>query len=251
MPSWLDQVAGAASLVRDTAREIPGVRWVEAQTQAVERTLLRAAKRHMAELEAGESTADIELELADSQSPATSEQPRFEPDIATPTLAERMRSLLKRSMDNTPDDSRRTLHLALVEELVPDEARILSALADGSAYAMVHIAEPGFSSFQRRVLENVSSVGRAAGVALPDRTHLYVAHLRRLGLVESGPEDSSINDEYEILLTDPLVRTTTSGLGKGPLGARIVRRTVRISVLGTELWEATQTVRGPQMPASP
>ncbi len=151
-----------------------------------------------------------------------------------------MRALLTRSMHDTPTESRRTLHDVLVGELVPDEARILSALSDGSSYPLVHITRPGTGSYQKLVLENASSVGRAAGVALPDRVHLYVSHLRRLGLVEAGPEDRSLKDEYDILLTEPNLRATIAAIGKGPRGARIIRRTVRISDLGRELWEAAR-----------
>jgi Abortive infection alpha len=125
----------------------------------------------------------------------------------------------------------------LVGELVPDEARILSALSDGSIYALVHIAEPGIGGYRHRVLENASSVGRAAGVSLPEYVHLYVSHLLRIGLVESGPEDHSLKDEYDILLSEPKLRATIAARGKGPRGVRIMRRTVRISDLGRELWE--------------
>ena len=140
-------------------------------------------------------------------------------------------------MRNTPETSRRLLHEGLIAELVPDEARILSALSDGSTYALVHIAQRGIGGYGDRILENASSVGRAAGVALPEYVHLYVSHLRRAGLVESGPEDPSLKDEYDILLTEPNLLATIASVGKGPLGARIIRRTVRISDLGRELWE--------------
>ena len=105
----------------------------------------------------------------------------------------------------------------------------------------MHIAEPGIGSYQKLVLENASSVGRAAGVALPDRVHLYVSHLRGLGLVESRPEDHSLKDQYDILLTEPKLRETIASIGKSPRGARIIRRTVRISDLGRELWEAARS----------
>ena len=152
-----------------------------------------------------------------------------------------MEALLTQSMHDSPTESRRTLHEVLVSQLVPDEARILSALSDGSRYPLVHIAEPGVGSYQKTVLENASSVGRAAGVALPDRVHLYVSHLRRLGLVESGPEDHSLKDDYDILLTEPKLRAAIAATAKGPRGARVIRRTVRISDLGRELWEAARS----------
>lgn len=163
------------------------------------------------------------------------------PDFSAPKLEEKISALLARSTHDTPSESRRRLHEVLVGELVPDEARILSALSDGSSYPLVHITRPGVSSYQKLVVENASSVGRAAGVALPDRVHLYVSHLRRLGLVEAGPEDHSLKDEYDILLTEPNLRATIDAMGKGPRSARIIRRTVRMSDLGRELWEAARS----------
>jgi hypothetical protein len=170
----------------------------------------------------------------------TPEQAFANPGAALRSIGDTMQALLRRSMDDTPDVSRRLLHASLMRELIPDEARILSALSDGSTYPMVHIAEPGIGTFQKRLLENASSVGRAAGVALPHRTNIYISHLRRLGLVESGPEDTSVRDEYEILLTEPLVRSVITSIGKGPLQARIIKRIIKISDLGLELWHAAQ-----------
>ncbi|MEA2169314.1 MAG: hypothetical protein QOF76_2614 [Solirubrobacteraceae bacterium] len=210
---------GVARGVLGVGRRLPGLDRLEAETGALGHRALKDLKRRLDALE----------------------PPRRAPEqLQLPAPPEAMQSLLRRSMDDSPSDSRRILHQALLRELVPDEARILAALADGSAYPLVHVAEPGIGAYQKRVLENASSVGRAAGVALPDRTHIYLAHLRRLGLVETRDEDRGIRDEYEILLTDQLVRSTVDRIARGPRPARIIRRVVRISDLGQELWDATQ-----------
>jgi hypothetical protein len=238
VPGSLVEALGFATReIRSAVRVIPGVRLIEAQAEAGERFLLRQLKRHL---------DAVDPPRLSPPPPASAPAAPANGRTATGVLAEpsavneRMRALLSRSVHDTPAESRQTLHEVLVGELVPDEARILSALSDGTVYAMVHIAESGLVGKQTRVLENASIVGRAAGVALPDRVHLYVSHLRRLGLVESGPEDPSLRDEYDILLTDPKLRATIAAIGKGPLGARILRRTVRISDLGRELWDAAQ-----------
>jgi hypothetical protein len=93
----------------------------------------------------------------------------------------------------------------------------------------------------RTVLANASTVGRAAGVQLPEATAAYVTHLRVLGLVEEGPADDALAVRYDILLGDPEVRgAEEQARGEGRLGARTVRRTVRLSALGRELWDACQ-----------
>jgi len=237
----LDAVAAALGAVtreiRRAARAIPGVTLIEAQASAGQRFVLREIKRGLDQLDARRLTSEPPRPML--VAPPDGSNPR--PDVSAPTVEEKMSALLSRSMHDTPNESRRTLHEVLVGELVPDEARILSALSDGSSYPLVHIAGPGVGSYQKLVLENASSVGRAAGVALPDRVHLYVSHLRRLGLVEVGPEDHSLKDEYDILLTEPNLRALIAAIGKGPRGARIIRRTVRMSDLGRELWEAASS----------
>jgi Abortive infection alpha len=233
----------ATSEVRKAVRAMPGVGLLEAGAGAGERLVLRGIRRRL-------DAADPLLLERGTPAPAGAAPPpqtRQGAPLGGLMVDERMRALLSYSVRSTPAESRRSLHETLVCELVPDEARILSALSDGSRYAMVHIARPGVGSNQRRVLENASRVGRAAGVALPDRVPLYLSHLRRLGLVESGPEDRTLRDEYGILLTEPPVRATIASIGKGPLGARIIRRTVHISDLGRELWEATQAPRDPDI----
>jgi len=226
--------------MRGAVRALPGVGPVEAKAEAGERYVRTEIKQRLDGADPPRVGPPSALH-ATAASARTS--PRPAPEHKRP-IDETMRALLTTSMRTTPEESRVILYEALVGELVPDEARILSALSDGSTYAMVHILEPGFGASQKRVLENASSVGRAAGVALPEYVHLYVSHLHRLGLVESGPEDHSLKDEYDILLTEPKLRATIASIGNGPLGARIIRRTVRISDLGRELWDAAHSPRG-------
>ena len=252
-PNELDAVVAAVGAVtreiRRAARGIPGVGLVEAQASAGQRFVLRGIKRGLDQLDPRRLTSEPSrptlVAAPDELNPT--------PDGSSQTVEEKMSALLMRSTHDTPSDSRRTLYEVLVGELVPDEARILSALSDGSSYPLVHIAGPGVGSYQKLVLENASSVGRAAGVALPDRVHLYVSHLRRLGLVEVGPEDHSLKDEYDILLTEPNLRALIAATGKGPRSARIIRRTVRMSDLGRELWEAARSPQdaGADVPDAP
>ena len=215
-------------------RKIPGIGLIESQARAGERYLLRQVKHRLDLVGPPRALPPAPPALVPGDDPSP---PAEAEDSA---LAEELRELLSRSVRESPAESRRTLHAALLGELVPDEARILSALSDGAVYPLIHVAGPGFVGTQERLLENASSVGRAAGVALPERVPLYVSHLRRLGLVDSGPEDPSLRDEYEVLLTDPRLRATLASHGKGPRGARIIRRTVRLSDLGRELWAAAQ-----------
>jgi hypothetical protein len=154
-----------------------------------------------------------------------------------PPPTEVMERLLKRSIAQTPNDGERNLVEMLVRELVPDEARILAALADGTAYALIDLVGRSGPDRGQTLLANICSVGRAAGVVLPSRTPTYVAHLLTLDLARRGPELRSLHEEYEILLTEPAVMKLR---GHGMRPARVVKGTLRISELGETLWKATR-----------
>ncbi len=47
-------------------------------------------------------------------------------------------------------------------------------------------------------------------------------------------------DDYEMLLTDAAVNMAIAKARRGIRSARVIRRTVRISELGQELWEAAK-----------
>lgn len=202
------------------ARRLPGMGAYERALGAAERRLLR----------------QLEERLTAVGEPAG---PAHEPDTASALLA----GLLRRSVELSQAEAREHEYLSVLKQLAPDEARILAALGDGTAYAAVEIQEPGLpGTSSRAVLENASSVGRAAGVSLLERVPDYVAHLRALGLATVGEETSAVGDEeYEILLTEPVVRAAQESAGEGSrLPARVVRRTLTASPYGRELWEACQ-----------
>ncbi|MGH3648895.1 MAG: Abi-alpha family protein, partial [Micromonosporaceae bacterium] len=147
-------------------------------------------------------------------------------------------ALMDRSLEQTRTEARYLLYVRTLAELVPDEARILAALADGTSYPVIDVvARNAVGQAKGHLIRDVSSVGRAAGVALPGEAHSYVSHLRRLGLVERHAEDPAFTDRYDLLMTEEAVRRAQQDgrLGRG-LTAKPVRGTLRISPLGADLW---------------
>ena len=209
--------------VERSVAQTPLVGQILARLADAERVVIRAIKAHLAEI--------------DPPDPEPTDSSADEP--ATPTDV--MRDLLDRSMYTRPDDSRTALYLSLLEDLLPDEARILAALSDGSAYPVIDIAEPLLGTSTALVLTNASTVGRAAGATLPHHTPLYVTRLVLAGLAVVGPEGgNAMYDEYEMLLTDATVNMAIAKARRGIRSARVIRRTLRISDLGQELWEAAK-----------
>lgn len=117
-----------------------------------------------------------------------------------------MAELLLRSIEQTRQRAREYRYLTILRQLLPDEARILSALADGSTYPLLHVGCRTDVTGARRLLSNASTVGRAAGVAVPAQVPRYLSRLLHLDLVEIGEPDPALPVQYDICLTDELAR---------------------------------------------
>jgi hypothetical protein len=207
----------------DTVRSLPGGQSAVSIVADVERELVSVIRRH----------------LEDIDTPELVEAPAVEEDD-DPSPERVLRELMTRSMYDRPAESAAALHLALLGALLPDEARIFAAVSDGSRYPVVHVAEAGVGAPNDYLVRNASTVGRAAGVALPNKTPVYLVRMLALGLVTIGPEDVGMRDDYEMLLTDAAVHAAIAAGGRGLRNPRVVRRTVGISGLGHEVWEAAK-----------
>jgi hypothetical protein len=202
-----------AAAVAKTGLKVAG--WVEESALQLLRAQLEGTAKAPAELEAAQPTPKA-------------------------TLDEKMRSLLDRALDQSTGGGQSELFHRLIDQLVPDEARILSALSDGSTAPLVTIRTrmptggPG-----KVVLANASLVGRTANVALPHMTPSYITHLLTLGLVEQGAEDPAMKEDYEILMAESYILKAIKAATRVPLPARIDKRTVQITALGRSLWEAS------------
>jgi hypothetical protein len=153
-----------------------------------------------------------------------------------------MAELLRQSTEFDRERSREYVFTSIIRQLVPDEARILAALSDGTSYALVHVTgRASLGGPQRIMLRNASSVGRAAGVTLPDLVPDYVTRLEHLGLVQVGPEDPALSVQYDILLTEDRVRVAEDEVRTvHKLTPRFARRTLRLSTLGRQFWDAAR-----------
>lgn len=152
-----------------------------------------------------------------------------------------MSDLLAKSLDQNAASSQRDYYVALLRQLLPDEARIIAALADGTPAPSVSVHR---RSNGEVLLDNACLVGRTAAVTLPSKTRKYVNHLLRLGLVELGPEDEDNTVGYELVLADREVRPALKEGAMGKVPAKVVRRTVVLSQHGRDLWEATRPDAG-------
>jgi len=159
-------------------------------------------------------------------------------------LDSKMRRLLDRAIEQSTSSGRQELFHKILDQIVPDEARIIGALSDGSVSPLLHVYQRTRAGLVGEVvLENMSLIGKTANLALPHLTPTYVSHLLSLGLLESGPEDQSLKADYEILAADTAVLRAIKKASRGPLPARVEKYTLRLSGLGLELWSAASNAR--------
>lgn len=231
------QLAGwAARTGFALGRKLPGVETAERSVRQVERQLLTELRRRLDEVDDPYHAA-LTAASAMSRPAAVEATVTLVParDNHAEPLRAAMAELLNHSIGFGRERAREYFYAVILRQLTPDEARILSALSDGSPFPAVDVVErTGLGGNGRVVLRNASTVGKAAGVSLPDQVPGYVTRLIGLGLVDLDEEVPSLETQYEILLTDETVRDAEQHVRR----AKFVRRTIHVSRLGAQFWQA-------------
>lgn len=207
-------------------QRLPGAGFAAERLQSIERGILQQLKRRMDRLEPSSPVSVLAVAMRSVASNG------FNPPSS-------LQDLLARSSEQGRDEAQAAFFDQVIASLLPDHARILSALSDGSSYPLIHVlAASRIGLTAEPMVECVSNVGRNAGVQWPDATHVYLAQLRAHGVIETGPEDPDRRVQYEMLETEQVVRDSLSRLHKAGMKGHIVRRTVMLSALGRSMWEA-------------
>lgn len=220
------------------ARQLPGARTLEREAQRFQTVAMSEARRLLQLPQAVPSVVRAANPLS-SEERRTLEYIRGADPGAAP-LRSAMGELLERSVEATRADSRDYLYGTIISQLVPDEARILAALADGTTFAAVDVvAKHVGRATQRTVLANASSVAATAGIAHARSSSTYLNRLHSFGLVEFGPPKDELDAEYDQLAIDDAVQDARVRIERGKLGSvRIVRKSVALSSLGRDFWTA-------------
>lgn len=240
-----EELPGVFGMVSRFVRNLPGAEFAEEQLHTVERRVLRELKQRL------DGIDERRLPTPANYSPApiiTADEGGHSVQVVQQSgLGQHPGELLAELMDRAMDQDRAQAQLYLfamiLSELVPDEARILGALSDGDSHPLLHLGIGGPIGTPRVVAENFSTVGKAGRVKLLEFTPAYIAHLRNLDLLETGPEDKEFEIKYQILESDRATNEAAAELGKGSgpaMGIKYIRRVIRISPLGKELWETCQ-----------
>lgn len=225
-----DNGFSAGALANRLLKRLPGGSFAQEQLERIEQRVLSELKQRLDKVERS-ATVSVLAFSVESESRTRKQGPHAPGEL--------LRELLEIAGEQTRAQAEQAYHLAVLKSLVPDEARILSALADAPPAAMVHLmAGSRLGGASHPVLQHLSNLGRTAGVQLVELTPVYIRRLRDWGLLSTGPEDEALKVKYEILENDGEVRRAVERLRKNGQRETFLRRTLTLSELGRALWAA-------------
>ena len=171
------------------------------------------------------------------------------PDATLETPKAMLAQLLEQSHSVDTDAARLRLYRYTLSRLLPDQVAMLALLADCGIAPLCNVAAGRLPAGPASVtvLANATSLGRDAGVLLRAHVPLYVTAMLDLGVMETGPEEERLAEQYELLLADTQVRQSMERVrGELKLYPRLQRYSVRLSAYGAALWRDC----GPDAPSA-
>ena len=151
-------------------------------------------------------------------------------------LRRRGYELLERSAELAEQGESHPAYARILEQLSPDEARILRLLATGGPQAAVDIRtwrplDVGAST----MAPGLTMIGQNAGVRHPERVPAYLSNLYRLGLIWFSRDKLSDPAPYQVLEAQPDVIDAVRATGR----SRIVRRSIHLTPFGGHFCQRT------------
>jgi hypothetical protein len=186
---------------------------------------------------AGEGIVRTALSLGEAapvEVPRPSGSDYSDREEARASLRDRGAELLRKSADVHFDEESHPAYENILEDLAPDEARILRLLAAKGPQAAVDV-RAGLPLASQLVAPGLSMIGAEAGCRYPDRVHRYLNNLNRLGLVWFSRETLEDPLRYQVLEAQPEVIEARREAGR--LG-RTVRRTIHLTPFGADFCQA-------------
>lgn len=159
---------------------------------------------------------------------------------ATPARLKRKgEALLARSADLDVDTDVHPAFDAILDELAPDEARVLRTLGTAGPQPVIDIEARGRVRNRRgtSLARNVGRLGPDSGCRHPERMDSYIDNLDRLGLVRSTTDTVGDGSQYEVLAVQPAAIAATAEAERIGGRARVVKRSVALTAFGAEFFE--------------
>jgi abortive infection alpha-like protein len=147
-----------------------------------------------------------------------------------PTLRERGESLLERSRDVWSDEEPHPAYVRILDDLAPDEARILVHMLRGGPQPSVDVRTGGPLGLVSSTLvaSGLTMIGARAGVRYADEVPAYLNNLFRLGLIWFSSEQVEDPMDYQVLEAQPDVLEAMHSVRF----AKLVRRSIHLTPFG-------------------
>ncbi|MCW2755789.1 MAG: hypothetical protein JWQ32_3200 [Marmoricola sp.] len=149
-----------------------------------------------------------------------------------PSLRERGEELLRRSRDVWSDDVAHPAYGRILDEVAPDEARILLLLLRGGPQPSVDVRTGGpVGMVSSNLLSaGLTMIGPRAGVRYLDEVPAYLNNLFRLGLIWFSREQLEDPLEYQVVEAQPDVLAAMHSVRF----AKVVRRSIHLTPFGID-----------------
>jgi hypothetical protein len=162
-------------------------------------------------------------------------RPEPDPDRDTAeSLRDRGTALLERAAE--VDRGGTAIHPGfdrIIDQLAPDEARILKLLGNDGPQPIVYIhraAPMGLGA--REIARRLSLIGREAGCLRPELLPAYIDNLVRLGLIAIRRDPVADEQAYEVVEAQPEVIEALRSVSGTLFRGQISRRSVHLSDFG-------------------
>lgn len=211
----------AASLIRDVTSYVGALGEVARQVSGgvpVATALMRAGES----LGGAERREPIAAPVVDGR--VTASRPQ--------SLRERGNDLLAKSRDVWSQDDRHPAFDRILDELAPDEARILVMLLRNGPQPSVDVRTGGPIGVvsSQLIAPGLNMVGPRAGLRYLEQVPSYLNNLFRLGLVWFSREPVHDHMEYQVLEAQPDVLAALHSVKF----AKVVRRSIHLTPFGEE-----------------
>lgn len=157
-------------------------------------------------------------------------------EITPRSLRERGADLLERSRDVWATEDGHPAFARMLEELAPDEARILLLLLRGGPQPSIDVRTGGPVGMvsSQLIAPGLSMIGMRAGVRRADHVPAYLNNLFRLGLIWFSKEPLARHEEYQVVEAQPDVLAALHSVKF----AKVVRRSIHLTPFGEEFCRA-------------
>ncbi len=148
------------------------------------------------------------------------------------TLREKGERLLQRSRDVWNDEKGHPAYARILDEIAPDEARILVLLLRGGPQPSVDVRTGGPIGMvsSQLIAGGLNMIGPRAGVRFLEDVHAYLNNLNRLGLVWFSREQLEDPHEYQVVEAQPDVLAAMHST-RFP---KMVRRSIHLTPFGVD-----------------